>query len=52
MAKKSKEGSNGKSLVAIAEYFEIDAMSVVEEGKERYGRVDGNHEQNSYDTAK
>jgi hypothetical protein len=50
VTEKRKEGRNGESFVAVAKDFKVDGVSVVEEGEERDGGINRNHEQNSNDT--
>lgn len=50
VTEKRKEGRNGESFAAVAEDFKVDDVSVAEEGEERDGGINRNHEQNSNGT--
>lgn len=51
MAQQGKEGGDSKSLIAVAEDFEIDAMSVVSVREPGDGGINGNHEENADNAA-
>jgi len=52
VTEEGEEGGDCESFVAVAEYFKVDGMSVVVEGKEGHCGVNRNHEEDSDDTVK
>lgn len=52
IAEEGEEGSNGESLIAIADYFKVYIVGVEEVRQEGDDAVDGQHEDNTDDTSR
>jgi hypothetical protein len=50
VAHEREEARDCEGFVAIAEYLEVYSVAVVEVGEEADGGIDGNHEEDAYDT--